>query len=188
MTSASSGFEKIAEQELHRGRVIRLVATQFRGPGGESFSRDVVRSPGAVGIVAVEEGPRGPEAVLVRQYRAPIEGFLLEIPAGLRDKPGEAPEETAQRELAEEVGLRAGRLEHLVTFLNAAGMTDQRTFVYLATGLDAVDQAADGVEEQYMTVERVLLTDVPELIAAGVLADAKTLIGLSMAAARYRAT
>jgi ADP-ribose pyrophosphatase len=177
----SGHFEQLDERELHRGRVIRLVQASFRGPGGEPFERDVVRSPGAVAVVPVLEGPDGPEVIVVRQFRPAIGQWLLEIPAGLRDKPGEDPEETARRELAEEAGYAAERYELLTVFANAAGMTDQRTHIYLATGLTDVPTGADGVEETYLTIERVAFRDVPELIRAGALADAKTLIGLLLA-------
>ncbi len=184
MGVGSGEFEQLDEREVHRGRVIRLVQGSFRGPGGEVFERDVVRSPGAVAVVPVLDGPGGPEAILVRQFRPAIGEWLLEIPAGLRDKPGEDPEETARRELAEEAGYAAERYELLTVFANAAGMTDQRTHIYFATGLTEVPTGADGVEETYLTIERVAFRDVPALIEAGDLADAKTLIGLLMAGQR----
>ncbi|MEZ5144991.1 MAG: NUDIX hydrolase [Acidimicrobiales bacterium] len=88
------------------------VAT-FTGPDGTSFQRDVVHHPEAVSAVPLlDDGT----VVLVRQYRAPLERELLEIPAGIRDVDGEDPETTAGRELVEEVGLRAGRLERLAVF------------------------------------------------------------------------
>ena len=84
-----------------------------------------MRSPGAVGVVPILFDAEGkPSVVLVRQYRAALDAELLEIPAGMRDVEGEPPEITARRELAEEVGLAAGRLELLTVFHNSAGMTD----------------------------------------------------------------
>jgi ADP-ribose pyrophosphatase len=165
--------------------VVHLVEASFRGPGGEEFSRDIVHSPGAVAIVPVADGPEGPEAVVLRQYRPALGDWLVEIPAGLRDKEGEATEATAARELAEEAGLAAERYELLAVFANAAGMTDQRTHVYLATGLRDVPAERDGVEEEYLSVERLPLDRVPALVAAGELSDAKTVIGLLLACRRY---
>ena len=181
MAVGGGQFEQLDERELHRGHVIRLVQASFRGPGGEPFERDVVRSPGAVAVVPVLDGPEGPEAIVVRQFRPAIGEWLLEIPAGLRDKPGEDPEETARRELAEEAGYAAERYELLTVFANAAGMTDQRTHIDLATGLTEVPTGAAGVEETYLTIERIAFRDVPDLIRSGALADAKTLIGLLLA-------
>jgi 8-oxo-dGDP phosphatase len=184
VVAGSGHFEQLDERDIHRGWVIRVVQATFRGPGGEVFERDVVRSPGAVAVVPVLDGPAGPEAIVVRQFRPAIGQWLLEIPAGLRDKPGEDPEETARRELAEEAGYAAEHYELLTVFANAAGMTDQRTHIYLATGLTEVPTGADGVEEAYLTIERVAFRDVPTLVEAGELSDAKTLIGLLMAAQR----
>jgi 8-oxo-dGDP phosphatase len=178
-------FTKVGERRIHQGRVIEVVQADFTGPGGETFTRDLVRSPGAVAVVPVAEGADGPEAVLVRQFRPALGEWLLEIPAGLRDKPGESPELTASRELAEEVGLAAGRYELLTLFVNAAGMTDQRTYVYVAEDLSEVSVASDGVEEEYMEVVRFPLADVRAAISGGVLTDAKTVIGLLLTCARF---
>lgn len=182
--AGAHGFTNLGEDEIYRGYAIRVVNASLLGPGGEPFRRDIVRAPGAVAVVPVLDGPEGAEVVAVRQYRPALDQLLLEIPAGLRDKPGEPPEETARRELVEEAGFEAERLELLTVFANAAGMTDQRTYVYLAQGLRPVPSATDGVEEAYLTVERVRLADVEDLIARGDVVDAKTIIGLLLARAR----
>lgn len=178
------GFRRESEDVVHRGHVLTLVQASFRGPGGEAFQRDIVRAPGAVAVVPVVDGSTGPEVVVVRQYRPALDAWLLEIPAGLRDIEGEAPHRTAERELAEEVGLRATSLELLTVFVNAAGMSDQQTHVYLATGLEAVPSDLQGVEEAYLVVEQVALREIDDLIASGVVVDAKTVIGLTLAARR----
>jgi 8-oxo-dGTP pyrophosphatase MutT (NUDIX family) len=175
-----AGFRRIGEREVWRGHVIRVVEGTFEAPGGERFDREVVRHPGAVSVVAVEDG----NAVLVRQYRAALDQVLLEIPAGKRDAEEEGPEATAHRELAEEVGLAAGHLELLAEFFNTPGFCDEHAFVYLATDLTEVPRQAHGVEEQHLTVERVPLADVPGRIAAGDLKDAKSIIGLLLARER----
>lgn len=126
----------------------------------------------------------GEEVVLVRQYRAPLDAQLLEIPAGLCDVEGEPAAETAARELAEEAGYRASRLEPLVTFLNAAGITDHRTAIFLAQDLTPCATERQGAEEEHLTIERVPLADAPRLIADGTVQDAKTIIGLLLAHAR----
>lgn len=172
-----TGFRQLGEREVWRGHVVWAVEAEFEAPDGERFEREVVRHPGAVSVVAVD----GDEAVLVRQFRAPLNALLLEIPAGKRDVEEEAPEATAHRELAEEVGLRAGRLELLAEFFNTPGFCDERAFVYLAQDLAPVDGDAQGVEERHLTVERVALAEVPARIASGELQDAKTIIGLLLA-------
>jgi len=171
-------FRKLAEREVHRGSLIAVAVGRFAAPDGEEFERDIVHHPGAVSVVPLlDDGT----VVLVRQYRAAIDRDLLEIPAGKRDVVGEAPELTAHRELAEEIGMRAGRLDLLAEFYNSPGFCDEHSFVFLARDLEPCDDSLQGVEEQHMTVEHVALADVPGLIASGELVDAKSIIGLALA-------
>jgi 8-oxo-dGTP pyrophosphatase MutT (NUDIX family) len=171
-------FRKLAEREVHRGSLITVGVGRFAAPDGEEFERDVVHHPGAVSVVPLlDDGT----VVLVRQYRAAVDRDLLEIPAGKRDVAGEAPELTAHRELAEEIGMQAGRLEQLAEFYNSPGFCDEHSFVFLARDLESCGNSLQGVEEQHMTVEHVALADVPGLIASGELVDAKSIIGLSLA-------
>lgn len=176
----ASGFSKLAETDVHNGKVIRLVEAVFAAPDGHRVRRDVVRHMGAVAVVAVD----GDEVVLVRQFRAPIGRDLLEIPAGKRDVRDEPPAETARRELAEEAGLECESLEELCSFYNSPGFCDELSHLYLATALRAVPTRRDGVEEQWMTVERVKLNDVMPMIERGEICDAKTVIGLLLALRR----
>jgi ADP-ribose pyrophosphatase len=174
---SASGFSPGPEREVHRGHVFRVTVGDFTTPDGDVVQRDLVRHPGAVAVVPIV----GDEAILVRQYRAALDLDLLEIPAGKRDVPGEPPEICAVRELAEEVGMAAARLELVARFYNSAGFSDEECFVYLGHDLTPVPAEAHGVEEQYMTIERVRLDDVPALISSGELRDAKTIIGLLLA-------
>ncbi|MCD9623138.1 NUDIX domain-containing protein [Rhabdothermincola salaria] len=172
------GFAHLADEVLHEGHVISLVIGRYRAPDGSTFTREIVRHPGAVSVVALHDDGT---VSLVRQYRAALDRELLEIPAGKRDVADEPPEVTARRELVEEVGLVADRLEPLAEFVNSAGFSDEYSYVFLATGLRGVDDDRQGLEEQHMTVERVALADVPRLIAERRLIDAKTVIGLTLA-------
>jgi ADP-ribose pyrophosphatase len=174
---ASPRFRQVDEQTVYAGHVIALGVGTFEAPDGSRFERDIVHHPGAVSVVPV----LGDAVVLVRQYRAAVDGELLEIPAGKRDVPGEPPELTAHRELAEEVGYRAGALTPLAEFHNSPGFCDEHSFVFLATDLTSVPVDAQGIEEQHMTIEHVSLDAVPDLIARGELRDAKTIIGLLLA-------
>lgn len=175
-----AGFTKLGEEQIWAGTIISVARATFLSPEGESFDRELVHHPGAVSVVPVD----GDEVVLVRQFRAAVDREVLEIPAGKRDVDGEAPEATAQRELAEEVGLRAGRLEKLVSFYNSIGFSDELSHVYLGTELEPAEQDLQGHEEQHLTIERIRLDDVPALLASGDLVDAKTIIGLTLARAR----
>jgi len=178
----TGGFRKVGEEAIYSGYVIRVTVSHFVGPKGEEFQRDVVHTRGAVAVVPIEWDPEGaPLVVLVRQYRAPLEATLLEIPAGMRDVEGEAPEATARRELAEEIGMEAATLEPLVHYVPAAGFTDQRTQVFLGVDLKPCGAAAHGVEEEYMTIERHGLADAIAMIDSGQIVDGKTIIGLLMA-------
>jgi 8-oxo-dGTP pyrophosphatase MutT (NUDIX family) len=176
-----AGFRKVREDVLHEGRLISLAVGTFADPDGEEFERQLVHHPGAVSMVPLHADGT---VVLVRQYRAAVDRELLEIPAGKRDVPDEPPETTAERELAEEVGLRAGRLEKLCEFYNSPGFCDEHSYVFLARDLEDVESSAHGPEERHMTIERVSLAEAARLIDAGEITDAKTIIGLSLAMRR----
>ncbi len=173
-------FRRVGEREIHGGRVVRLTESVFTTPGGGTITRDIVRHRGAVAVVAVE----GDEIVMVRQYRTPLEGELLEIPAGTRDAAGEEPAATARRELAEEAGLACDSLEELAAFFTSPGFCDELSQVFLATGLRSVARRPDGAEEEWMTIERVSLGDAEAMIDRGEICDAKTIIGVLLALRR----
>lgn len=175
------GFTKLGEEELTRGYLFSVVKARFRGPDGEEFERHVLHHPGAVAVVALHDDST---VTLVRQYRAALEHDLLELPAGTRDVSGEPEQRTAERELAEEAGLAASSVELLVTLHNAPGLSDETVSVFLAQGLSEVPGDPQGVEEEAMTIERVLLTDALVMIDDGRITDAKTIIGLTLTARR----
>ena len=170
-------FKLLGEREIYRGDRITLGRGRFESPDGHVFERDVVHHPGAVGVVPVVD--EGSAVLLVRQFRAPVGRELLEIPAGLRDVDGEPPLETARRELVEEVGRRAGRLERLCEFINSPGFCDEVVHLFAAFDLEECANDRQGIEESHMTVERVALDDVPDMVRSGAITDAKTVIGLT---------
>ena len=181
----SPPFRKLGERTRFEGSLFQVSSVEFEGPDGDRFERDVVHHPGAVVVVPLTgEG----KVMMVRQFRAAIGDDLLEVPAGKRDVDGEAAEATAARELAEEVGRRAGRLELLARFYNSPGFTDEFTYLYLARDLEEVPLDRQGHEEQHMTVEEVPLEDIPRLIEAGAIVDAKTIIGTALARQRVSAS
>jgi 8-oxo-dGTP pyrophosphatase MutT (NUDIX family) len=173
-----TSFRIVGSEVAAEAGFLRITEEHVVGPAGEEFDRVVVRHPGAVVIVPVIDD----EVVFLRQYRVAIDQDLLEIPAGKRDVDGEPPEETARRELEEEIGHRPGRLVKLAEFFNTPGFCDEHTHLYLA--LDLEDLGASNTvspEEREMTVERLSWTRIDELIAAGELTDAKSLIGVLLA-------
>jgi ADP-ribose pyrophosphatase len=125
-----------------------------------------------------------PSVVLVRQYRAPYDDFVIEVPAGMRDVEDEPVAKTAARELIEEVGLEAGNLEPLVDFYPSPGMTDSVLYLFLATDLRHVGQDLHGPEEEHLEVMHVPLAAALEMVDDGRIRDAKTVIALLMAERR----
>jgi len=175
-------FRKLGEELLARGHTVSFWEGTYEAPDGSMFKRDFVKHPGAVSIVPVD----GDEVVLVRQYRSALDALMLEIPAGKRDVEDEPPEETARREIVEEIGMRAGRVELLAEFYNSPGFCDEHSFVFLGLDLEEAALSAQGVEEEHMTIERVKLDGVLDLIAKAEITDAKTIIGLTLTLQRLR--
>jgi ADP-ribose pyrophosphatase len=176
-----TGFRRVDETVVHQGYIWRVATADFESPDGERFRRDIVRSPGAVGVVPILVEQGVVNVVLVRQYRPAYEEEILEIPAGMRDVPGEPPELTARRELIEEVGFEAGELLHLVDLYPSPGMTDSVTTVFLARDLMATARDLQGPEERHMEVLTVPLTLAVDWVATGLVRDAKTVAGLLLA-------
>ncbi len=172
-------FQLLREDVVHRGHAVDVAVGHFRAPDGSEFTRDIVHHPGAVGVLPLHEDGT---VTVVRQFRAPIDTELVEIPAGLRDVDGEAPEVTAARELVEEVGLRADTMTFLCSFHNSAGHSDEKVEVYVATGLHEVDHDRQGPEERAMEVERHPLEDLVAMIRSGAITDAKTMIAVLLVA------
>ncbi len=174
-----TGFRHLGDADVHQGYVWKVVVAEFESPRGEAFRRDIVRSPGAVAVVPLVFDAEGlPSVVLVRQYRPPFQRDVIEIPAGMRDVPGEPTSETGRRELIEEAGLAAGDMVHLVDMMTSPGMTDSVCSIYLATGCTPVDHDRHGPEEEEMELFHVPLDDALVMIDRGEIADAKTVVGL----------
>ncbi len=178
--SDENGFTPVGERQGWQGRVVSLTVAEIRAPDGSIYEREIIRHPGAAVIVPLD----GQEVIMIRQYRPAVNRELLEIPAGKLDSEDEPPELTARRELEEEIGKRPGRLELLAVFHNSPGFCDEVTHCYLATELTDTHRQPHGVEEEHMAIERIRLADVPDLVASGELADAKSIVGLMLARER----
>ncbi len=171
-------YEVLGSEEVYAGHVISLRKDTVAMPGGGESVREVVVHPGAVGIVAVDDDDR---VVMLRQYRHPARAHLLELPAGLRDQDGEPPLTTAERELAEEVGLAAERWALLSVYFSTPGFCTERVGIYLAEGLSEVDRPEGFVvehEEADMTVERVPFADAVRMVLTGEVRNSVAVIGL----------
>lgn len=176
---SDSGFRALDEDVVYDGWIMTVARGRFEAPDGSTFERDVVHHPGAVAVVPLVETDSGTEIILVRQYRSALDALLLEIPAGLRDVDGEPPAETAQRELVEEIGMRAGTLTPLAAVHNSAGFCDEQIHMFIGTDLSEVErELTSSPEETEMEILQVPLAEAHSMIASGEMTDAKTIIGV----------
>jgi 8-oxo-dGTP pyrophosphatase MutT (NUDIX family) len=185
--SASHGFRRLDETLAHQGHIWHVATAEFEAPDGQRFSRDIVRSPGAVGILPLVFDAEGnPSVVLVRQYRPPYEELVIEMPAGMRDVAGEDTSDVARRELREEAGLDPGHLQLLAETYPSPGMTDSIMSIYLATECTPVPTDRHGPEEDFMEILHVPLADALAMIDRGEIRDAKTVTALLLTDRRLR--
>lgn len=159
-------------RDLHRDDWVVAFRTDTVHPPGhpeETFRRLVVEDPGSVVILAVDDDER---AIVVQQYRHPVQMRLVELPAGKLDKPGEDPLVAAARELREEVGVAARDWTHLLTTYASPGITAETHALYLARGLEDVDRGFEPHhEEAEMTVVRVPVAHLLDGVLEGRVAD-----------------
>lgn len=175
----SGGFISVGDRVVHEWAMFRLVRRSVTSPDGAGFERTFVSTPGAVGVIAVDEGGN---LVLVSQYRASVDSMVLEIPAGMRDVEGEDPILTASRELREETGYEAARSQFLGRCVSSPGVTDSQVDLYLLTGLSAASAEPHGPEEDHMQVIHIPFAEAIDWVMAGRITDAKTVCGVLMAA------
>ena len=170
----------LSSQKVFEGRVFNVTVDTV-SEGELTYQREVVHHNGSAVIVPVfDDGT----VALVRQYRHPAVRYLLEVPAGTLAK-GERPETGAARELKEELGLVAARLEKLSEFFVSPGFCEEKMWVYLAMELSEGQQALE--DDEILDVVRLPIADALEMITSGEIQDAKTIIGLMLAAPRVGA-
>lgn len=164
-------------KKVFEGRVFNVTVDTV-SEGELTYKREVVHHHGSAVIVPVHDDGT---VVLVRQYRHPAVRYLLEVPAGTLGE-GERPDAGAARELQEELGLVAARLEKLSEFFVSPGFLEEKMWVFLATELSEGKQSLD--EDEVLDVVRLPIADALEMITSGEIQDAKTIIGLMLAAPR----
>jgi len=167
----------LSSQKIFDGRVFNVTVDTVR-EGELTYQREVVHHNGSAVIVPVYDDGT---VALVRQYRHPAVRYLLEVPAGTLAE-GERPEIGAARELKEELGVVAARLEKLSEFFVSPGFCEEKMWVYLATELSEGEQALEA--DEILDVVRMPIADALEMITSGEIEDAKTIIGLILAAPR----
>lgn len=163
---------------IRKGRVFDFYAETITLPNGVSLDMEIIRHPGAAAIVPVMDDG---SVLLLKQYRHAVGGFIWEIPAGTLD-PGEDPRQCAERELIEETGYAARHFKRLVEITPLPAYSDERIHIFLATGLTQAAQNLD--PDELLVVHQVELGLAMEMIADGEIQDAKTIVGLQLAASR----
>ena len=167
----------LGSKEIFRGRVFDVTVDTIR-EGDKTYQREIVHHPGSAVIIPLfEDGT----TALVRQYRHPAVKYLLEAPAGTLNQ-GEVPEQGAARELEEELGYVAGCLEKLSEFFVSPGFCEEKMWVYFATDLRETQQQLE--EDEIVEVVRIPFSQALSMITTGEIEDAKTIIGIMLAAPR----
>jgi ADP-ribose pyrophosphatase len=168
---------QLASETLYTGRIFRLDRDTVRFPDGTTAEMDIIRHPGASAIVPFMTDPEGenPQLLLLRQYRYAAGGYIYEVPAGRLDA-GESPERCAVRELKEETGCTAERMEPLFTMFTTPGFTDEKIHVFMATGLKHGEAAREA--DEFADVVITPLAEALELIRVGEIMDAKTALSI----------
>src|SRR5205809_3359724 len=169
---------QLASRRVYTGRVVRLDVDTVRFPDGSTGELEIIRHPGAAAIVPCLSDPRtsdDPTILLIRQFRYAAGGPLWEVPAGTLD-PGEEPEACAHRELLEEAGVTAERLERLTSILTTPGFTDEVIHLFMASGLGTASPARE--RDEFIEVVPRPLSEVLVGIRDGEIRDAKTMVAI----------
>ncbi|MCL1631880.1 NUDIX hydrolase [Sporolactobacillus sp. CPB3-1] len=159
---------KISSKEIFNGRIVHLYVDQVKLPNGEESTREVVKHPGAVAVIAVnDEG----KLLLVRQYRYPLNGIIYEIPAG-KLEPGENPDDSAMRELEEETGYRCEKMKKIASFYSSPGFSDELLHIYYTDTLIKGKQNLD--QDEFLEVCTVNTNEAVEMVKKCQIYDAKS--------------
>jgi ADP-ribose pyrophosphatase len=168
---------QVASRRVYTGKVINLDIDQVRFPNGKVGELEIIRHSGASAVIPFLGDPAGedPTILLIRQYRYAADGFIYEIPAG-RLEPGEPPETCAVRELREETGCTAAKMEHLYTMYTTPGFTDEKIHLFVATGLERGESALES--DEFVEVVPTAMSAALRLIRDGTINDAKTALSI----------
>lgn len=174
-------FEAFEEKTIKRetvftGKIIEVAIDEVALPMGGTAKRELVFHPGGVGIVAITPSEK---MLFVRQFRKPLERVILEIPAGKID-PGEGshPEVTGARELEEETGYRPQKMNHLASMYLSPGFANEMLHLYLAEGLEKVENPRAMDEDEVLEVYELTLDEALERMKTGEICDAKTIYAI----------
>lgn len=168
-------FKILNTESIFQGRAINLWLEQVRYPDGREVSFEIIRHPGAVTILPVDDDGM---VWFVRQYRPTVREMFLELPAGTLEK-GEAPEITAAREIREEIGMAAGELTHLGGFYASPGYSTEYLHAFLATKLTPSPLAQD--DGEFIEIEKYPLNEIHNMVERGIIQDSKTIATIALA-------
>ena len=168
-------FKVLESQILYKGRVFELRKEQVRLPDGTLSSLDIIMHPGAIGVLPVDSSG---QIWFVRQYRHATKETIWELPAGTLEV-GETPADCAQRELREEIGMGAHKLDEIGDFYLAPGYSSERIHVFL--GVDLFPDSLTGDVDEQIDVDHMPVSAVYALVEQGQIRDAKSLAILFLA-------
>ncbi len=160
----------ISTDTIYNGKIINVELGTVVLPNGRQAKREIVRHPGGVAVVAVDDDGY---VYLVKQFRIPYNEVMLEVPAGKLDKGNEDIYDAARRELSEETGLVAEKLEFIGEFYPSVGYTDENLRLFIATGLKQGKKHPD--EDEFVSTEKIHITELTKMIMDGTVKDGKTI-------------
>lgn len=168
----------ISTERIYSGRMLNLDRDTVRFPDGHTGELEMVRHPGAAAVLPFLDDPAtadDPRVVLIRQFRHAADGFIWEVPAGKLDQ-GEAdhPERCARRELQEETGYTADRVERLTTIYTTPGFTDERIHLFTAHGLHAGEHEREA--DEFVEVHQIRWSEVLRMVREGEIVDGKSVV------------
>lgn len=164
------GEKTLSSEIIYEGKIVKLEKQKVELPNGRVSSREIVRHGEAVAILPIDQNGN---LLLVEQYRKPIDKVILEIPAGLVE-PGEEPAEAAARELEEECGVVAGKLEFVVKYYTTPGFSDEMIYFFRATDLKPSQQNMD--TDEFLNVVSMPVEEFKRRVLAKELIDGKTVL------------
>ena len=161
--------------KLYEGKLLNLRIDTVELPDKKYSKREIIEHPGAVAILPMTDDGC---LILVKQYRKAVEKALLELPAG-KIEVNEEPGQTAKRELEEETGFSANKIEYLLEFYTSPGFTDEKIYIFLATQLD--EGNLEGDDGEFIETTKIKVDDLIKMVDRGEILDSKTIIGIQFA-------
>ena len=174
-------FKRLDRELVYKGSIIDFYKDTVQVPNGRAVKWDFIKHQGAAAVVPVTEDGK---LLLVRQYRNALDRYTLEIPAGGLNGPDEPTGEAAARELEEETGYRAGKIQWLITIRTTVAFCNEKIDIYVATDLIPGSQHLD--EDESIDVEAYTVDELCEKIFAGEIEDSKTISAIMSYRAKYR--